>query len=1416
MNNKSNKLALLSLVLMVMFILTACSSGDGGGGGTTTPHYQVSGAVETADGLSPSAVSISIDEDADGSQDETTDVQSDGSWQGESVKEGTVKITAAPKEDGYIGASKILNVNEKLTDVNFEIKSASTLTDNISTAVKNEDALALKGELDNLAGISVQQVEALTIDLPEGYTALNPNQRLKFAQLLLDKLAEGISIEDLNNKIKEVAENNAPLEDISEGDLLVSTKEELNNAVEKGIDISDIKLADNITADIIAERLVNIDFAEYTLTGSLSYDTVESGTIVLDGTASPSIDGELSINAQNAEVENNIEVITTDVQNVSANSFYNTSTIDTLNINDPDGCSINNQAGSSVNNLNVEEEASNVNVENDGAAIKKTMNIRGQDTKVNNKNGTTISGTVNVAGRNTEITNDNTTVEAETTIEETAEDTTVVNTGSSIIKGRMSVKGKGAKIENENSEVEAEIEVDAEDVEVRNSNGARVKRIRVGKNGKGANIENSSEIDEVDVEDEAKDSTTVINEGQGAKIGQINTDELNIDGKMMVLTRVGETVSLPAIENENFTIAWKNAYLLEDEDEDEDERKEISNWTAPADGTVSRSEPGAVLYEGVVVKDGTETDKRIRMRMVVREAGPGEDEDEEEESEDEEDEVDEKPDEGEDKPGEKPEEDDEIPGEQPDEELSSEQKKAINNRIDSLRKALIEQNSNTVIEIIHDQGLNMDGEQFSKEEYRKELEAEWQEYVMNKVEIRDKEMELEENIVKVDLETYEAGTDDGVSFDYKIDYKLNFAEDNGQWYLTEVVIDNLSSDDDPDSDIKSVINEQLDNFETAMINEDADLLKKVVHPDGVLNEGSDLSRKEFIEQQQEYWADEKWTEFKWTNRSFEFPSATQAVVTADFTGRGTEPDGELNMDTTIKLTLEEINGTWYISKIEFPGSNNDDSTGNYDTINEVKANIEEGFHWDYYLYIPDEIATAEELNYNGNMLVIPNNTGSSSDNYEEHKQAAYDVLDRHPLSEIGKEMGIPMLVPTFPRPHTLEGTAEGYKYYTHALDRKTLNAHNKGVEEKYHRIDKQLVAMIEHAQNKLSSQMGIDVNDKVFMTGFSAAGSFTNRFITLHPDKVQAIAAGGINALPILPMETKDGLDLTYPVGIEDLNDLVGIDFDMEAYKKIPQYLYMGSEDVNDTLPYGDAFDDREREKIKEVFNTEFVDGETDIMMNRWNKAENFYNEKNIPAQFSTYEGLNHTINDKIIDDIIKFFENNDDNELDEITNDGITDDPEDSDDSYISVDYPSNWEKGFTDEMDLDDNGQIDRVGGNFGSTDEDFLPNFQYEVVLTEEGASDFGIPSFSSEDEFYSYISDIADENSNLSPKEKITFNGYPAYKLISNRENEDGYEIKEYIILVLKDTFVHGVYYTDRREDYNQDEADQILNTVNFNF
>ena len=284
-------------------------------------------------------------------------------------------------------------------------------------------------------------------------------------------------------------------------------------------------------------------------------------------------------------------------------------------------------------------------------------------------------------------------------------------------------------------------------------------------------------------------------------------------------------------------------------------------------------------------------------------------------------------------------------------------------------------------------------------------------------------------------------------------------------------------------------------------------------------------------------------------------------------------------------------------------------------IVKIDANQDKGFYTEYYLFIPDTIKALDQTF----LLVECNNTGFVDDNHKTHMNAAYNMVRFGQSNRIARELGIPLIIPCFDRTET------DWKMYTHALDRDTLLCESGSLS----RIDKQLNFMINDAKMVLAEK-NISVQDKVFLNGFSASGSFANRFAALYPERVAAVSAGGLNSMAILPMDSLQGYELIYPVGISDINQIADLRFQLSAFAAVPQYYYMGADDENDSLQFDDAYSNLERKIITEVL--------VEDMSVRWDKCKKLYEAQGIDAQFNTYQGVGHETLSKIDEDIVSFF----------------------------------------------------------------------------------------------------------------------------------------------------------------------------------
>ena len=271
-------------------------------------------------------------------------------------------------------------------------------------------------------------------------------------------------------------------------------------------------------------------------------------------------------------------------------------------------------------------------------------------------------------------------------------------------------------------------------------------------------------------------------------------------------------------------------------------------------------------------------------------------------------------------------------------------------------------------------------------------------------------------------------------------------------------------------------------------------------------------------------------------------------------------------------------------------------------VQHFEASPADGYQADFYLYVSPDAKRAARDGKDVTILVQPNNSGINSDDPEVHrKDAWFTGFERYKIAD---ELGVVLLVPAFIRP-------ADWTIYTHALDRDSLTTNRIDLI----RIDLQLIAMIDHARAELAKD-DIQTDEKILIQGFSASGMFANRFTILHPDRVKAASIGSPGGWPIAPVASFNGQQLPYPAGIADIESLTGIPFDSVAYNAIPQLIYMGSVDDNDSLDFNDGWDEADAQQVDRLFGAD--------PLSRWDDAESIYLESGANVQFLLIDGIGH------------------------------------------------------------------------------------------------------------------------------------------------------------------------------------------------
>jgi pimeloyl-ACP methyl ester carboxylesterase len=230
----------------------------------------------------------------------------------------------------------------------------------------------------------------------------------------------------------------------------------------------------------------------------------------------------------------------------------------------------------------------------------------------------------------------------------------------------------------------------------------------------------------------------------------------------------------------------------------------------------------------------------------------------------------------------------------------------------------------------------------------------------------------------------------------------------------------------------------------------------------------------------------------------------------------------------------------------------------------IEAQSDKGFAYPYYLYVPPELREGKEQKTTHTIIVLPNNTGKIDDAFEVHEA---DVKRRLPQAvQIAAMLKVAVLMPVFPRPKS------DWRIYTHALDRDALTTDKK----EYARYDLQLVRMIDDARARLKKEK-LKFDRRVLINGFSASGMFANRFAFLHPTRVKAAVIGSPGGWAIAPAEKYKEKALRYPIGTSDFKAVSGKKLDIENLRKVPMFLFLGDEDDNDSVVFGDSYEETDK-----------------------------------------------------------------------------------------------------------------------------------------------------------------------------------------------------------------------------------------------
>lgn len=103
------------------------------------------------------------------------------------------------------------------------------------------------------------------------------------------------------------------------------------------------------------------------------------------------------------------------------------------------------------------------------------------------------------------------------------------------------------------------------------------------------------------------------------------------------------------------------------------------------------------------------------------------------------------------------------------------------------------------------------------------------------------------------------------------------------------------------------------------------------------------------------------------------------------------------------------------------------------------------------------------------------------------------------------------------------------------------------------RFDLILLGMMDEVRQRWPKVL----TERVFLYGFSGGGQFVHRFTYLHPDRLESVVIGAPGSVTPLDWNRR------YPRGLQDIQNVFGIYWNQEAFKRLNVLMLVGSLDTS-------------------------------------------------------------------------------------------------------------------------------------------------------------------------------------------------------------------------------------------------------------
>ena len=224
---------------------------------------------------------------------------------------------------------------------------------------------------------------------------------------------------------------------------------------------------------------------------------------------------------------------------------------------------------------------------------------------------------------------------------------------------------------------------------------------------------------------------------------------------------------------------------------------------------------------------------------------------------------------------------------------------------------------------------------------------------------------------------------------------------------------------------------------------------------------------------------------------------------------------------------------------------------------DVEQNSKLGFNFPFKIVIPKKLNDSPELVYACNLPRDMSDSCSSFDELIQYAKNDFGSIDPM-LIHLCLENGYPMIIPAIPRFKDFRPNFLGSDCFKNDF-KKLESSIFKDNLYLYENLADQHKAIMEYTIKYLNAN-GINIDNKVIISGYSEGAKFASHFALLHPEIIKAVIAGGTGGAISMPVSNIGDYQFTYPMGIADISN-----FDFASFKNISFFYYMGDIDTSDS-----------------------------------------------------------------------------------------------------------------------------------------------------------------------------------------------------------------------------------------------------------